>query len=949
MANIANLENVINSDVFRKLVDNHNILIQNLDILNNSTINIENTLGLPLNNLETVNRDDIISAINEVFLKVNSGISGIGDISQLNTDDKSNLVSAINEVLGELNTIVDDIIGEWTDTNRTEKVKPAIESLENKIGSATLTTNSDTLSGAINELVTKTDSILTQISTFAQSISDNTAIIEKLQTYEIGPTPPDNPVIGQRWKRVHNATLQNVTAIGGESWIDGVRSGVSHNIRCFDTIKMVSVFYLQETEPTAADVNLTVTNEIYYRYFWINSNISIIKEWDRWKQKWVLANLNEFHIKTLAEESLNPSEDKLYLLTVDNEYFNESIQSWDGTKWVRDTVDVRFGEEWGSDNPLPGDILYRPIQRKYYLEAYSFIAAQNDYVKIINSATHYSNYNEYINITYQFDGGVPGHANYNSVNPLYFYKLQDDSPSSFNRESNYNGSRLVTQAYNKPDILDPYKLWIKTLISAEPSANHAYVWSGTEWNSLGVVSRFKFNPIPSENIGLWYNTEEYNLAVKNNYILWSNENEVILKTQNYLELYELSHILKFINHVENIRSISIVLCNDLNNNLLTDSSINIPFILWSDSLQDIFQNLDQIPVNRISINGILSSEFDINNEINLTSDYVTGLNTEMDDDAEYVKGKKVQSIWKTCVQTKSLDGNDLPVILDIIRCKSIYINALFIHSCIDYWFFSGTYGIYNTFNLINSSNIIITNTCINLKNTFNRGFYIADSDIITVSNVIAVSNFYTTITNSATLNSHKVDTNFIFVLNCSNIKISNIASYQFSNGIYLNNSSVSLYKYIKAFKGLYGINSYNSKSASDFTGSKFEFSYLYNALNIYENSSVNLLCNPTHVNTIHDCTFAIRVLRHANCIIKNNISITNNGINIWDSFIPSETIIVSDMSNLALQDMQTVSGSVGGRTINSSNLSLVKLSGPAISNFIKNPSTNGGNSGAYIL
>lgn len=126
------ITNVNLSDTFRQFVQKVNTISTNLgdidtiysdsDVIN--TINLlkglvddlETAVGLPLSNLTTTDKTDVISSINELdgeigvlstltttskstlVSAINELDSDVGSISTLNTTDKSSVVNAINEL-----------------------------------------------------------------------------------------------------------------------------------------------------------------------------------------------------------------------------------------------------------------------------------------------------------------------------------------------------------------------------------------------------------------------------------------------------------------------------------------------------------------------------------------------------------------------------------------------------------------------------------------------------------------------------------------------------------------------------------------------------------------------------------------------------------------------------------------------------------------------------------
>ena len=101
-----------------------------------------------LSNLNTTDKSNVVSAINEVNGNVTNTDDKIGTLTNLNTTDKSNVVSAINEVNGNV-TNTDDKIGTLANLNTTNKsnVVSAINEVNNNLLKANTYTTSEELIG----------------------------------------------------------------------------------------------------------------------------------------------------------------------------------------------------------------------------------------------------------------------------------------------------------------------------------------------------------------------------------------------------------------------------------------------------------------------------------------------------------------------------------------------------------------------------------------------------------------------------------------------------------------------------------------------------------------------------------------------------------------------------------------------------------------------------------
>ena len=84
---------------------------------------INTNLTGSLNDLETTDKSNLVSAINEVNGKTSDNATNIGTLSNLDTTEKSNIVDAINEVINDIGDVDDkfnylndeEIIGKWID------------------------------------------------------------------------------------------------------------------------------------------------------------------------------------------------------------------------------------------------------------------------------------------------------------------------------------------------------------------------------------------------------------------------------------------------------------------------------------------------------------------------------------------------------------------------------------------------------------------------------------------------------------------------------------------------------------------------------------------------------------------------------------------------------------------------------------------------------------------
>ena len=160
-----------------------------INAINNLKNDVDSRIG-DLVNLETTDKTDLVSAINEVINTTQNDLdtlrnkvsNEIGELSDLDTVDKSNLVIAINEIiantyqqLADLKQTVDTDIGDLTQLktivkdNLVEAINENVDNittLTNNIGDISQLNTIDKTSvvGAINELKTVVDNSGTSIS-----------------------------------------------------------------------------------------------------------------------------------------------------------------------------------------------------------------------------------------------------------------------------------------------------------------------------------------------------------------------------------------------------------------------------------------------------------------------------------------------------------------------------------------------------------------------------------------------------------------------------------------------------------------------------------------------------------------------------------------------------------------------------------------------------------------
>ena len=134
---------VVKQDTFDQWRLKHNILIDAIDILNESAGDLSNL---------TVEGSTLVSAANEIWQKVSSNEANIGDLSLLTTTSTENLVSAINSLKEERESIV----GELSDliTDDISSIVSAINSLDVAMGKRSQLTTEETSSfvNALNQL-----------------------------------------------------------------------------------------------------------------------------------------------------------------------------------------------------------------------------------------------------------------------------------------------------------------------------------------------------------------------------------------------------------------------------------------------------------------------------------------------------------------------------------------------------------------------------------------------------------------------------------------------------------------------------------------------------------------------------------------------------------------------------------------------------------------------------
>ena len=147
------MERIINEQIFEELNTK----------INTATTNIGN-----LENLDTTNKETLVSAINEVKGMSDDNNDKIGDLQELDTTNKENLVSAVNEVKDETDTkakalthIV--VFGDsWSDPTSLDAIWATDEYIGKKLN---LIVNNYALSGSYLS-GTDSTSLQTQVDTF---------------------------------------------------------------------------------------------------------------------------------------------------------------------------------------------------------------------------------------------------------------------------------------------------------------------------------------------------------------------------------------------------------------------------------------------------------------------------------------------------------------------------------------------------------------------------------------------------------------------------------------------------------------------------------------------------------------------------------------------------------------------------------------------------------------
>lgn len=120
---------------------------------------VKNITGV-LNNLDTTDKSDLVTAINEVLCDLNDYVGTLGN---LDTTDKTNLVSAINEVL----QLLIDTAGPLGDLDTTETLNLVL-AINEVFGNVGILANLDTvdktsLVGALNEVLESLGSVVLDI------------------------------------------------------------------------------------------------------------------------------------------------------------------------------------------------------------------------------------------------------------------------------------------------------------------------------------------------------------------------------------------------------------------------------------------------------------------------------------------------------------------------------------------------------------------------------------------------------------------------------------------------------------------------------------------------------------------------------------------------------------------------------------------------------------------
>lgn len=129
MATDGTLDRIINTNITGSLANlnttNKSNLVSAINEVNTKSITNSTNIGT-LSNLATTEKTNVVGAINEVNTNTTTNATNIGVLSNLNTTNKTNIVSAINETNGRalMALPVTDIavISEyWTDTSATPK------------------------------------------------------------------------------------------------------------------------------------------------------------------------------------------------------------------------------------------------------------------------------------------------------------------------------------------------------------------------------------------------------------------------------------------------------------------------------------------------------------------------------------------------------------------------------------------------------------------------------------------------------------------------------------------------------------------------------------------------------------------------------------------------------------------------------------------------------------
>ena len=159
-------------------------------------------------NLLTVDKSNLVSAINELITGINTLFNNIGDLNDLTTSDKTSIVNAINELVSSVTTLAASV-GDISDLTTTDK---------------------SSVVNAINELVSSVTTLNTSVGTLNTSVGDLNNLTTSDKSNLVNAINEINNVSAYDWKNV-----KDLGAVG-----DGTTHALSEY---YDSLAAAQVVY----------------------------------------------------------------------------------------------------------------------------------------------------------------------------------------------------------------------------------------------------------------------------------------------------------------------------------------------------------------------------------------------------------------------------------------------------------------------------------------------------------------------------------------------------------------------------------------------------------------------------------------------------------------------------------------------------------------------------------